>query len=318
MVATKFIVVITSQYIHVSNYFCTPESNIKLMQNISQYKPSPKRKWEDLTNLAVLSTQSELTKSVEVKSLSHVWLLATPWTVAHQAPLSKGFSRQESWSGLPFPSPGDLPNPGIEPRSPTLQADALTSEPPGKHNQICKWDQITTLLYFTFCSFYLIVKEATTPMNSNAGLPGSPGSHELLDPPAPSLKATDYRTSASPQLPADGQCRACVSTSPQQQGRGIQTHKAPIGKGSLEFYMSNSGWVCGCSSYLKLALLYLTFNHRNPEYQKHMRSHVLSPQANTEDHASIAQGQADWHHLQTGSQHPSRYRSVVSPLWYKV
>ena len=57
---------------------------------------------------------------------------ATPWTVAHQAPPSMGFSRQEYWSGLPFPSPGDLPDPGIEPRSPTLQADALTSEPPGK------------------------------------------------------------------------------------------------------------------------------------------------------------------------------------------
>ena len=65
-------------------------------------------------------------------SLSRVRLFVTPWTVAHQAPLSMGFSRQEYWSGLQFPSPGDLPNPGIEPRSPTLQADALTSEPPGK------------------------------------------------------------------------------------------------------------------------------------------------------------------------------------------
>ena len=54
------------------------------------------------------------------------------WTVAHQAPPSMGFSRQEYWSGLPFPSPGDLSDPGIEPRSPTLQADALTSAPPGK------------------------------------------------------------------------------------------------------------------------------------------------------------------------------------------
>ena len=56
----------------------------------------------------------------------------TPRTVAYQAPLSIGFSRQEYWSGLPFASPGDLPNPGIEPRSPALQADALSSEPPGK------------------------------------------------------------------------------------------------------------------------------------------------------------------------------------------
>ena len=57
---------------------------------------------------------------------------ATPWTIAHQVPPSMGFSRQEYWSGLPFPSPGDLPDLGIEPWSPTLQADALTSEPPGK------------------------------------------------------------------------------------------------------------------------------------------------------------------------------------------
>ena len=67
----------------------------------------------------------------EVKSLSHVQLFATPWTVAYQAPPSKGFSRQEFWSGLLFPSPGDLPNPGTEPKSPTFQADALTSESPG-------------------------------------------------------------------------------------------------------------------------------------------------------------------------------------------
>ena len=68
-----------------------------------------------------------------MKLLSRVRLFVTPWTnIAHQAPSSMGFSRQEYWSGLPFPSPGDLPNPGIEPRSPALQADALTSEPPGK------------------------------------------------------------------------------------------------------------------------------------------------------------------------------------------
>ena len=65
-----------------------------------------------------------------MKSLSHVQLFATPWTVVHKAPLSLGFSRQEYWSGLPFPSPGDLPDPGIELGSPALQADALLSEPP--------------------------------------------------------------------------------------------------------------------------------------------------------------------------------------------
>ena len=65
-------------------------------------------------------------------SLSRVRLFATLWTIAHQAPQSMGFSRQEYWSGLPFPSPGDLPDPGIERRSPALQADTLTSKPPGK------------------------------------------------------------------------------------------------------------------------------------------------------------------------------------------
>ena len=67
-----------------------------------------------------------------MKSLSLVQLFATPWTVAYKAPPSMGFSRQEYWSGLPFPSPGDLPDPGIELESPALQAHALPSEPPGK------------------------------------------------------------------------------------------------------------------------------------------------------------------------------------------
>ena len=68
----------------------------------------------------------------KVSSLSRVRLFVTPWTVAYQAPPSMGFSRQEYWSGVPFLSPGDLPDPGIEPGSPALQADALPSKPPGK------------------------------------------------------------------------------------------------------------------------------------------------------------------------------------------
>ena len=68
----------------------------------------------------------------EAKWLSRVWLFATPWTLAYQVPSPMGFSRQECWSGLPFPSPGDLPNPGIEPGCPASQADTLTSEPPAK------------------------------------------------------------------------------------------------------------------------------------------------------------------------------------------
>ena len=64
--------------------------------------------------------------------LSCVWLFVTPWSVACQVPLSMAFSRQEYWSGLPFPSPGDLPDPGMEPGSSALQADSLPSEPPGQ------------------------------------------------------------------------------------------------------------------------------------------------------------------------------------------
>ena len=71
----------------------------------------PEKIWMEVCNII---------QEVKVKSLSHVLLFTTPWTVAYQAPLSVGFSRQEYWSRLPFPSPGDLPNPGIESRSPTL------------------------------------------------------------------------------------------------------------------------------------------------------------------------------------------------------
>ena len=72
----------------------------------------------------VSESESEVTQSCPT--------LCDPWTIAHQAPPSMGFSRQEYWSGLPFPSPGDLPDPGIEPRSPTSEADALTFASPGK------------------------------------------------------------------------------------------------------------------------------------------------------------------------------------------
>ena len=68
---------------------------------------------------------------MKVKSLSRVRLFVTLRTGARQAPLSMEFSRQENWSGLPFPSPGDLPDPGMEPRSPALQADYLPFELPG-------------------------------------------------------------------------------------------------------------------------------------------------------------------------------------------
>ena len=82
---------------------------------------------------------SEGRTSEPVKLLSHVQLFATPRTVAYQAPPSMEFSRQEYWSGFPFPSPGDLPNPGIEPRSPELQADSLLSELHSRAG-ICKFE----------------------------------------------------------------------------------------------------------------------------------------------------------------------------------
>ena len=77
--------------------------------------------------------------------LSRVQVFVTPWTVAHQAPLSTGFSKQEYWSGLPCPPPGGLPDPGIELRSFVLQVDSLPSEPPGKPchplpTSVWKWD----------------------------------------------------------------------------------------------------------------------------------------------------------------------------------
>ena len=84
------------------------------------------------------------------ESLSRVRLSVTPWTVARQAPLFMGFSRQEYQSGLPFPSPGNLPNPGIKPRPPALQADSLLPEPPGKPHVLpssSSYDMISCLVY---------------------------------------------------------------------------------------------------------------------------------------------------------------------------
>ena len=90
------------------------------------------------SHLHVLKTfqASLIVPPISVKSFSHIRLFVTLWTVACQAPLSMEFSRQEYWSGLPFPSPGDLPSQGLEPRSPEFQADSLPSEIPGRPNQM--------------------------------------------------------------------------------------------------------------------------------------------------------------------------------------
>ena len=88
---------------------------------------------ERLKHSSVSVSVESLGPGVHKVCLSHFrWFFVTPLTVAYQAPLSMGFSRQECWSGLPLPSPGDLPHPGIEPVSPAFQADTLPSEPPGK------------------------------------------------------------------------------------------------------------------------------------------------------------------------------------------
>ena len=89
-----------------------------------------------------ISAQKQNTGIVVTRSCTGIYRLVaqsyllrvTPWTVTLQAPLSIEFSRQEYWSGLSFPSPGDLPNSGIKPRPPALWADSLPSEPPGKHS----------------------------------------------------------------------------------------------------------------------------------------------------------------------------------------
>ena len=81
---------------------------------------------------------------VKVKLLSHVQLFATSWTVTYQAPPSMGFSKLEYWSGLTFPSPGGLPDPGMEPTSPAFSGGFFTTEPPGKPDLYFKY---TLLLY---------------------------------------------------------------------------------------------------------------------------------------------------------------------------
>ena len=92
------------------------------------------------------------------QSLSHVRLFATPWTIACQAPLSMGFPRQEYWSGLPFPSPGDLPDPGIEYVSPTLAGGFYTTESPGEPMLF------TTSLYFHVSSLLSLSFSAEAPL----------------------------------------------------------------------------------------------------------------------------------------------------------
>ena len=107
---------------------CEPKAfSFQCMTKFTTHKKNKKK----TKHLGSQTVEVSLDASV-VQSLSHVRLFATPWTRAHQAPLSMGFSKQEYWSGLPFPSPRDLPDPGIKSASPALAGGFFTTEPPGK------------------------------------------------------------------------------------------------------------------------------------------------------------------------------------------
>ena len=116
-----------------------------------------------------------------LSSFSCVRLFATPWTVAHQTPLSMGFSRQECWSVLPFPFPGDLPNPGIKPMShvsPTLAGGFFSTEPPGKPMSRIR-DPIQ--LQFSSVQFSSVAQSCLTFCNPmECSMPVLPVHHQLL------------------------------------------------------------------------------------------------------------------------------------------
>ena len=131
------------------------------MKLIERVLEAPKSTWTVAT-AGLENNKPVRCWKVKVKSLSCAWLSATPWTVAYQAPPYMGFSRHEYWSGLPFPSPGDLPNPGIEPRSPALQTDALPSEPPVQFSSVAQ-------SCLTLC------------VGMNRSMPGLPVHHQLTE-----------------------------------------------------------------------------------------------------------------------------------------
>ena len=103
--------------------------------------------------------------------LSCVPFFATPWTVVCQAPLSMGFPGPEYWSGLPFPSPGDLPNPGIKPRSPALQVYTLTSEPPGKLFKHVQFSSVQSLSHvWLFVTPWITAHQASLSITNSQSL----------------------------------------------------------------------------------------------------------------------------------------------------
>ena len=112
-----------------------------------------------------------------VAALDHARFFATPWTVAHQAPLSMGFSRQQYWSGLPFHPPGDLPDPGFKPESPALQAASLPATPSGKPQKKMVW----TKLGKNFKNIFKYFKKKELHLMNNKYMPSSlPGIWHVL------------------------------------------------------------------------------------------------------------------------------------------
>jgi len=114
---------------------------IKRKQNIIDYFNLSQHQYEKKCGPKLLRPNL-LILFIVVQLLSHIWLFATPWTMACQDPLSMGFPRQEYWSGLLFPPPGDFPDPGIKHTSPALTGGFLTTEPPGKPSLLISWSLI--------------------------------------------------------------------------------------------------------------------------------------------------------------------------------
>ena len=111
-----------------NSMWTSPQSTWQHDSWLYQNNSGNKKEWARPSSSLFITQSQEWLVS---QSLSHVWPFVTSWTVACQAPLSMEFPRQEYWSGWPSPSPGDLPNPGVEPRSPTPQTDSLLCGPPG-------------------------------------------------------------------------------------------------------------------------------------------------------------------------------------------
>ena len=126
--------------------FCFLERKVGSHENVGRPCSEGLFSWECICSpITSLQVPAYVMTRSEVKSLSRAWLFVTPWTVAYQVPLAMGCSRQEYWSGLPSPSPGDLPDPGIEPESPMLQVNSLLSKPSGK--PLNYWDSLLNNFY---------------------------------------------------------------------------------------------------------------------------------------------------------------------------